>query len=103
MRGGFDLLRGRSSITAQGFYASLGFRKIPDEFHDAEPTIHLENKTRLMTRIGYSANPRSQEEDQRQFCSVWSDALPSPTLIHPPQRLRRRREGMPALTRALPA
>jgi len=37
--GGFNLLRVPSSITAEGFYASLGFKKIRDEFHESERTI----------------------------------------------------------------
>jgi len=28
-----------SSVTAEGFYASLGFKKIRDEFHQTERTI----------------------------------------------------------------
>jgi len=37
--GGFNLLRVPSSITAEGFYASLGFKKIRDIFHESERTI----------------------------------------------------------------
>lgn len=36
---GFNLLRVPSSVTAEGFYASLGFKKIRDEFHQTERTI----------------------------------------------------------------
>jgi len=36
---GFELLRVPSSITAEGFYASLGFKKIRDELHQTERTI----------------------------------------------------------------
>jgi N-acetylglutamate synthase-like GNAT family acetyltransferase len=36
---GVSLLRVPSSITAQGFYAALGFKKIRDEFHQSERTI----------------------------------------------------------------
>jgi N-acetylglutamate synthase-like GNAT family acetyltransferase len=36
---GVEVLRVPSSITAEGFYASLGFQKIRDEFHGAERTI----------------------------------------------------------------
>ena len=36
---GLDVLRVPSSITAEGFYASLGYRKIRDEFHGDERTI----------------------------------------------------------------
>lgn len=36
---GLNLLRVPSSITAEGFYASLGFKKIRDEFHESERTI----------------------------------------------------------------
>ncbi|MCU0093405.1 MULTISPECIES: GNAT family N-acetyltransferase [Pseudomonas] len=32
-------LRVPSSITAEGFYASLGFEKVRDEFHGAERTV----------------------------------------------------------------
>ncbi|MBH3341262.1 GNAT family N-acetyltransferase [Pseudomonas mendocina] len=31
-----------SSLTAEGFYASMGYRKIRDEFHGAERTIVME-------------------------------------------------------------
>ena len=40
--GGVKLLRVPSSITAEGFYASLGFKKVRDEFHGAERTIIME-------------------------------------------------------------
>lgn len=36
---GLKLLRVPSSITAEGFYASLGFEKVRDEFHKSERTI----------------------------------------------------------------
>jgi GNAT superfamily N-acetyltransferase len=36
---GRNLLRVPSSITAEGFYASLGFIKIRDAFHESERTI----------------------------------------------------------------
>ena len=36
---GPNLLRVPSSITAEGFYASLGFKKIRDVFHESERTI----------------------------------------------------------------
>lgn len=36
---GVTVLRVPSSITAEGFYASLGFQKIRDEFHGTERTI----------------------------------------------------------------
>ncbi|WP_030128996.1 GNAT family N-acetyltransferase [Pseudomonas sp. QTF5] len=36
------ILRVPSSITAEGFYFKLGFRKIRDEFHGAERTIVME-------------------------------------------------------------
>jgi N-acetylglutamate synthase-like GNAT family acetyltransferase len=36
---GLNLLRVPSSITAEGFYASLGFKKVRDEFHKSERTI----------------------------------------------------------------
>lgn len=39
---GFELLRVPSSITAQGFYAGLGFIKLRDEFHGAERTIVMQ-------------------------------------------------------------
>lgn len=41
---GVSLLRVPSSITAEGFYASLGFRKVRDDFHGAERTIIMELK-----------------------------------------------------------
>jgi len=36
---GLNRLRVPSSITAEGFYASLGFEKVRDEFHGAERTV----------------------------------------------------------------
>lgn len=39
---GIERLRVPSSITAEGFYSSLGFNKIRDEFHGAEHTIIME-------------------------------------------------------------
>lgn len=39
---GIKLLRVPSSITAEGFYTSLGFKKVRDEFHGAERTIIME-------------------------------------------------------------
>ncbi|WP_341520218.1 GNAT family N-acetyltransferase [Pseudomonas sp. G.S.17] len=39
---GIERLLVPSSITAEGFYASLGFNKIRDEFHGAEHTIIME-------------------------------------------------------------
>lgn len=43
---GVKRLRVPSSITAEGFYASLGFDKIRDEFHGAERTIVMEKHLR---------------------------------------------------------
>ncbi|MBV4484555.1 GNAT family N-acetyltransferase [Pseudomonas sp. SWRI153] len=36
---GFNLLRVPSSITAEGFYASLGFSKVRDEYLQSERTV----------------------------------------------------------------
>ncbi len=44
---GVKRLRVPSSITAEGFYRSLGFQKIRDEFHGAERTIIME---KVLTR-----------------------------------------------------
>ncbi|MBU1330958.1 MAG: GNAT family N-acetyltransferase [Gammaproteobacteria bacterium] len=41
---GVSLLRVPSSITAEGFYASLGFKQVRDEFHGAERTIIMEKR-----------------------------------------------------------
>lgn len=41
---GVKLLRVPSSITAEGFYSALGFKKIRDEFHGAERTIIMEKR-----------------------------------------------------------
>jgi len=46
IRAGVTALRVPSSITAQGFYTRLGYRKLRDEFHGAERTIVME-KTAL--------------------------------------------------------
>ncbi|WP_024681525.1 GNAT family N-acetyltransferase [Pseudomonas syringae] len=51
-RNGVELLRVPSSITAEGFYLSLGFQNIRDEFHGAERTIIMEKALR-----GYSTAP----------------------------------------------
>ena len=37
-----EVLHVPSSITAEGFYFKLGFRKVRDEFHGAERTIVME-------------------------------------------------------------
>ncbi|MNJ39535.1 putative acyltransferase [compost metagenome] len=42
--GGVGWLRVPSSMTAQGFYSSLGFTKIRDEFHGGERTIIMAKK-----------------------------------------------------------
>lgn len=39
---GINMLRVPSSITAEGFYAGLGFQKNRDEFHGAERTVVME-------------------------------------------------------------
>lgn len=39
---GVRLLQVPSSITAEGFYEALGFRKVRDEFHGAERTIIMD-------------------------------------------------------------
>ncbi|MDD1964130.1 GNAT family N-acetyltransferase [Pseudomonas putida] len=42
VKSGIERLRLPSSITAQGFYLSLGFVKVRDAFHGAERTIIME-------------------------------------------------------------
>jgi GNAT superfamily N-acetyltransferase len=41
---GLDVLRVPSSITAEGFYLSLGYQKIRDEFHGDERTIIMHKR-----------------------------------------------------------
>lgn len=41
---GVEALRVPSSITAEGFYAGLGYRKVRDEFHGAERTVVMEKR-----------------------------------------------------------
>jgi GNAT superfamily N-acetyltransferase len=41
---GHEVLRVPSSITAEGFYASLGFSKVRDEFHGTERTVVMEKQ-----------------------------------------------------------
>jgi N-acetylglutamate synthase-like GNAT family acetyltransferase len=41
---GLSRLRVPSSITAEGFYAALGFEKVRDEYHGAERTIIMEKR-----------------------------------------------------------
>jgi GNAT superfamily N-acetyltransferase len=48
---GLTVLRVPSSITAEGFYVKLGFRKVRDEFHDAERTIIMEHEIRSFTHF----------------------------------------------------
>lgn len=43
-RAGVDAVRVPSSITAEQFYAALGYQKIRDEFHGAERTIVMEKR-----------------------------------------------------------
>jgi hypothetical protein len=42
LKSGIERLRLPSSITAQGFYLSLGFVRVRDAFHGAERTIIME-------------------------------------------------------------
>lgn len=44
VRGGVEWLRVPSSVTAEGFYLSLGFTKIQDEFYGSERTIIMEKR-----------------------------------------------------------
>ncbi|WP_420232648.1 N-acetyltransferase family protein [Pseudomonas sp. ABY48] len=44
---GLNRLRVPSSITAEGFYSSLGFIKVRDEFHKSERTIIMTKKLDL--------------------------------------------------------
>lgn len=44
VRAGVDAVRVPSSITAEQFYAALGYQKIRDEFHGAERTIVMEKR-----------------------------------------------------------
>jgi len=41
---GFDVLSVPSSITAEGFYAALGFHKVRDEFHGVERTVIMQKR-----------------------------------------------------------
>lgn len=41
---GFTTLRVPSSITAEGFYRSLGFDRVRDEYHGAEHTIIMQKR-----------------------------------------------------------
>ena len=41
---GVGALRVPSSITAENFYAALGYQKIRDEFYGAERTIVMEKR-----------------------------------------------------------
>lgn len=45
-RSGLETVRVPSSITAESFYAALGYQKIRDEFHGAERTIIMEKRIR---------------------------------------------------------
>lgn len=56
IRAGVTALSVPSSITAQGFYARLGYRKLRDEFHGVERTIVLEKSTLTMTEAALAIN-----------------------------------------------
>lgn len=56
IRAGVTALRVPSSITAQGFYARLGYRKLRDEFHGVERTIVMEKSTLTMTEAALAIN-----------------------------------------------
>lgn len=43
-RAQINALRVPSSITAQGFYARLGYRKLRDEYHGSERTVVMEKQ-----------------------------------------------------------
>ena len=48
---GIEVLRVPSSITAEGFYTALGYRKIRDEFHGAERTVVMEIRLPVQARV----------------------------------------------------
>ncbi|MCX5510245.1 GNAT family N-acetyltransferase [Pseudomonas sp. BJa3] len=56
IRAGVTALSVPSSITAQGCYARLGYRKLRDEFHGVERTIVLEKSTLTMTEAALAIN-----------------------------------------------
>ncbi|PMZ95655.1 GNAT family N-acetyltransferase [Pseudomonas sp. FW305-17] len=56
IRTGVSALRVPSSITAQGFYARLGYRKLRDEFHGVERTIVMEKSTLTISEAAHALN-----------------------------------------------
>ncbi|QXH55099.1 GNAT family N-acetyltransferase [Pseudomonas maumuensis] len=56
IKAGVTALRVPSSITAQGFYARLGYRKLRDEFHGAERTIVMEKSTLTISEAARALN-----------------------------------------------
>ncbi|MBI6954619.1 GNAT family N-acetyltransferase [Pseudomonas sp. CCOS 191] len=56
IKAGVTALRVPSSITAQGFYARLGYRKLRDEFHGAERTIVMEKSTLTVSEAAHALN-----------------------------------------------
>lgn len=56
IRAGVTALRVPSSITAQGFYARLGYRKLRDEFHGVERTIVMEKSTLTISEAAHALN-----------------------------------------------
>lgn len=48
---GLGVVRVPSSITAEKFYAALGYQKIRDEFHGAERTIVMEKRLQDYSRL----------------------------------------------------
>lgn len=56
VRAGIKSLRVPSSITAQAFYARLGYQKIRDAFHGAERTIVMEKSTLTLPEAAHALN-----------------------------------------------
>lgn len=56
IRAGVTALRVPSSITAQGFYARLGYQKLRDEYHGVERTIVMEKSTLTISEATLALN-----------------------------------------------
>lgn len=74
------VLRVPSSITAEGFYLKLGFRKIRDEFHGAERTIIMERQ--LISIVDYSdEHHRTSAIELLQAAFGYETAHNTPSLV----------------------
>ena len=88
IKAGVTALRVPSSITAQGFYTRLGYRKLRDEFHGAEHTIVMEKSTLTISEAAHALNVSreylAKQLDERAIphtCTEGEQCIAFPDLI----------------------